>query len=218
MLDRLEAERKQSIRSSLAAQESERLRVARELHDEIGQSLTAVLLHFEHLIRIAPQELTEDLAEARETARASLDEVREIARGLRPEVLDDLGLQSALGALTDRLAEQTDCSIRRQIGGRLPELDPEAELVIYRVAQEGLTNALRHSEASTIAVSLTAADGRVILDVSDDGRGLDDGPPGAGIQGMRERALLIGAELQIESAAGEGTRIKLQVPAGERGR
>jgi len=214
MLDRLEAERQDSVRRSLEAQESERRRVAQELHDEVGQSLTAVMLQLDRLSRAAPPALREEMAEAREAARVSLEDVRDIAKRLRPEALDDLGLLAALALLIDRLSEHTGIAIDRRFDRRLPELSPQIELVVYRVTQEALTNALRHAGASQIAVSLTADEAVLTLTVTDDGGGLADAQPGSGIQSMRERALMIGAELAVDQRAAGGTKVTLRLPLG----
>jgi two-component system sensor histidine kinase UhpB len=213
MLDRLEAERRQSARRSLTAQEDERRRVAQELHDEIGQSLTAVVLQLERAGRRAPEELRRELIEARETARASLEEVRQIAQRLRPEALDELGLRSALAALAERVSDRGGLQVVRHLDGGLPALSPEAELVIYRVAQESLTNALRHADASQAVLTLRRNPEGVTLGVTDDGRGLDGTESGAGIQGMRERALLIGARLELRTRVEGGAEVRLDIPA-----
>jgi len=209
MLDRLEAERQDSVRRSLQAQEGERQRVAQELHDEIGQSLTAVVLQLDRLARIAPQGIDEELAEVREAARSSLEEVREVARRLRPEALDDLGLASALATLADRLSEHTGRRIDQRISGQLPAISPESEVVFYRVAQEGLTNAIRHAEASRIELTLNSDEAELVLSVKDDGSGINGAEMGAGLKGMRERALMIGARLDIDST-GQGTEVRLR--------
>jgi len=216
MLDRLEKERRESARRSLSAQEGERRRVAQELHDEIGQSLTAVVLQLDRLSRAGPEDLRSELLEARETARASLEEVRQIARRLRPEALDELGLQSALAALAERVSEQSDLRVAHRLDGSLPPLTPEAELVIYRIAQEGLTNVLRHAGASEAALTLRADAASVTLQVTDDGRGPDAIRPGAGIQGMRERTLLVGAVLGIRTGPEGGVEVRLEVPTKAR--
>lgn len=213
MLERLEEERRNSVRRSLAAQEAERKRVAQELHDEIGQTLTAVTLQLGRLARVVPEDVRPDLEEARETARGSLEEVRTISKRLRPEALDDLGLPSALGVLTDRLSEQTGIGIERRIGAGLPPLQPEIELVIYRVAQEALTNAVRHANPHQMVLSLTEHGDEVLLTVTDDGSGIDGAQPGAGIQGMRERALMIGADIDLTAPASGGTQVRLRAPA-----
>ncbi|MEV7729414.1 sensor histidine kinase [Streptomyces sp. NPDC087917] len=213
MVGRLEAERATSSARALSAQEAERRRVARELHDEVGQTLTAVLLQLKHAAGGAPEPLREELLQVQETTRGGLEEIRRIARRLRPGVLEELGLHSAVRALT---AEFTTGSlaVRHSIEPGLPALDEAAELVLYRVAQEALTNAARHAGASAVEVRLTRRPGGGIrLLVRDDGRGPGRAVEGAGIQGMRERALLIGAALTLEPAPRGGTDVRLDVPA-----
>lgn len=210
MLDRLESERGRSNAKALAAQEAERHRIARELHDEIGQGLTAVLLGLKGLEAGTPPKLRQALEEVQETARATLDEVRGVARRLRPGVLEDLGLQSALAALATDFSAH-GLQVRRVTSPGLPELGSERELVIYRVAQEALTNAARHAQARTVRLSLHRQGAAVVLSVDDDGNGLRGAEEGTGIRGMRERALLIGAELTV--GPGEtGTSVRLRVP------
>ena len=214
MMERLEAERRDSARRALAAQEDERQRLSRELHDEIGQSLTALVLQLEYAVRTAPPELADHLGQTREDARASLEEVRRVARRLRPEALDDLGLRSALTNLCER-AGAGPFRVERALARDLPKLSPEAELVLYRVAQESLTNAARHSGASWVRLSLEPRGGGVVLRVEDDGAGVDGAPEGAGITGMRERAVLIAADLVVAARRAGGTVIELTVPASE---
>ncbi|MCA2190842.1 HAMP domain-containing sensor histidine kinase [Nonomuraea cavernae] len=211
MLDRLEAERSASTAHTLAAQEAERQRIARELHDEIGQSLTVVLLGLKRAVDRAPDDLREELHTVQETVRASLDEVRQVARRLRPGVLEDLGLLSAMSALASDFSQMSGVPVARVFDPRLPEVSSDVELVIYRIAQEGLTNVARHAHASRVELSLCADDGDVVLRITDDG---DGGPirEGAGIRGMRERALLVNADLTIEEAPGGGLRVRLAVP------
>jgi two-component system sensor histidine kinase UhpB len=213
MLARLELERRDSARRALAAQEGERRRVARELHDEVGQALTAVVLQLDRVGRRAAVEADDGVAEARETVRASLEEVRTIARRLRPEALDDLGLASALAALTNDVTRRTGVHVDRRIAPGVPRLDPEEELVVYRVAQEALTNVVRHASAREALLALDVRDGRVELEVRDAGTGFDVGAAseGAGLLGMRERALLIGAELKVTSATGKATAVRLRL-------
>lgn len=210
MLERLETERGRSNAKALAAQEAERHRIARELHDEIGQGLTAVLLGLKQLSSGVPAAVQLQLMEVQETARATLDEVGGVARRLRPGVLEDLGLQSALASLATDFSSH-GMHVRRATSPGLPELGSERELVIYRVAQEALTNAARHSNARTVRLSLQRQGMAVILAVEDDGTGLRGAEEGTGIHGMRERALLIGAELTV--GPGEsGTAVRLTVP------
>ena len=156
MLDRLENARHEAARTALAAQEAERLRVARELHDEIGQTLTAVTIQAERAADGDPAQAPQALRGVADAVRESLDEVRRIARELRPEALDDLGLVNALIALSTRVGAQEGPRVKRELQAELPPLSAEVELVLYRIAQESLTNALRHSDADTVTVSLTA--------------------------------------------------------------
>ena len=213
MLDRLEEERRQSAHRSLTAQEGERRRVARELHDEIGQSLTAVVLQLDRLCRAAPEDQRQDHVEAREAARETLEEVRQIAQRLRPEALDELGLQTALATLSERIAEQGELRVVRRFDRGLPRLSSAAELVVYRVAQESLTNVLRHADASQAVLTLRGDAEGITLQVTDDGRGINGSRAGAGIQGMRERALLVDAVLGIRTSPTGGTEVRLEVPA-----
>jgi two-component system, NarL family, sensor histidine kinase UhpB len=217
MLDRLELARREAARTALAAQEAERVRVARELHDEIGQTLTAVMLQAERAADEDPAQAAAALGRVAEAVHASLDELRRIARELRPEALDDLGLVNALIALCSRIDAQGGPHVRRDLDSGLPPMSRETELVIYRVAQESLTNALRHSGAATATVSLKRDAGTVTLTVTDDGKGIPEQLPAAtaGIAGMRERALLVGARLSIGSRQEEGTEIRLTVPVEE---
>ena len=213
MLDRLEFERRESARLALRVQEDERSRIARELHDEVGQTLTGVMLQVEGLAAKIPKELREQLEELRETARGGTEDVRRIARQLRPEALEDLGLRSALASLASSFGEQAGIQIQRRLEPDVA-LSEEQELVIYRVAQEALTNVARHADARRVELSLDDVSGQTVLIVRDDGRGLSPGtlPSSRGIRGMRERAMLIGAQLEINSQPGGGTEIRLSIP------
>ena len=213
MLDRLEAERRDSARRALMVQEAERRRIARELHDEVGQTLTGVMLQVEGLAGEVPDELREQLEELRETARHGTQEVRRIARRLRPEALDELGLQSAMAALATAFEEHARIHVQRQLEPDVP-LTKEQELVVYRVAQEALTNVARHADAHRVELDLRATAGATLLTVRDDGRGISVAPSASanGIRGMRERAMLIGATLSIDRPATGGTEVRLSVP------
>ena len=211
MLQRLEDERRDSSARVLAAQEDERLRIARELHDEIGQTLTAVALRAEHAAGKGGPE-RRDLAELAEVVQQSLQDVRRISRELRPEALDELGLVNALIALCARVSEQSGLRIHRRLGAGLPELSPDVELAIYRVAQEALTNAMRHSKATEATVSLCRENGELVLGVADNGDGLPEQvSEGGGLTGMRERAMLIGAALTIHSVQGAGVEVTMRL-------
>lgn len=228
MLDRLETERRESARRALAAQEAERARVARELHDEVGQTLTAVALQVERASApgASSQQAFDDISAA---IHSSLGDVRRIARELRPEALDDLGLVDALIALCLRIEAQGAIAVLRELDGNLPELGKDVELVVYRVAQEALTNALRHSGASQVRVALRHDGADVVLNVSDDGHGLKGGPgtgsrssqagreddAGSGLLGMRERALLIQGDFHLGASDSGGVTVTLRVPVRE---
>lgn len=212
MLERLEHERRDSSMRVLAAQEGERLRIARELHDEIGQTLTAAALRAEHRAERSGDAHPE-FAELAEIVQQSLADVRRISLELRPGPLEELGLVNALISLCARVSEQTGMRVHRQFGGEIPELSSEVELAIYRIAQEALTNAIRHSGALDVTVSLARADNQLVLSVTDNGRGLPAEPiAGGGLVGMRERALLVGGELEIKPGVDGGTSVTLCLP------
>lgn len=212
LLDRLEVERAEGNARALAAQEDERRRIAQELHDEVGQSLTVVLLGVTRALDMGPAQARQELALVRDSARSSLDEVRRIVRGLRPGVLDDLGLITALRAMADEFADHSGAEVRPQLPPQLPAMAPDTELVIFRVTQEALTNVSRHAAASTVDVRLHTDGSTVTLSVVDDGGGIDSTVNGEGIRGMRERALAVGGELRIAPAAIGGTEVWLRVP------
>jgi two-component system, NarL family, sensor histidine kinase UhpB len=204
MLERLEVERRESGRRALQAQEAERRRIASGLHDEVGQVLTGVLLRV-------------DDEETKQAVRQALNEVRRIARELRPEMLEQLGLVSALTELSRRFAESSGIRVERRFAAQLPPLSEEAELAVYRVAQESLTNVARHAEASQVELALEAGAGSVVLCVSDDGRGMSEAAASnghGGLRGMRERALLVGGALAVKPGRGGGVEVRLEVPAG----
>jgi two-component system sensor histidine kinase UhpB len=214
MLERLEAERRRASSAALNAQEEERARVARDLHDEVNQALTGLLLRLEAAREKAPPELAAELAEIRALANQAMQELLSLARQLRPTALDDLGLRAALAGHVTELERQGAVDADFEVDGTLGDLPPNVQLVVYRVAQEALSNAVRHAEAEHVDVRLGREGDTVTLAVADDGRGFtfDRIGTGLGIGGMRERALLVGGDLQVESRPGEGTRIQLRVP------
>jgi two-component system, NarL family, sensor histidine kinase UhpB len=215
MLDRLESERRESASRALAAQEAERKRIAVELHDEVGQNMTGVLLLLGKVASEVPPERRELLAEAQEATRRNVDEVRRIAQELRPELLEHLGLVSALKALATNFTERAGLEFEKDFARKLPELEPDVELAVYRVAQESLTNVARHARARRVLLSLQPGRDSVVLRMVDDGCGLNGQPAvgGGGLRGMRERALLVGATLAIKQAATGGVEIRLEAPA-----
>jgi two-component system, NarL family, sensor histidine kinase UhpB len=217
MLDRLENERRQSGRRVLAAQEAERVGIARDLHDEVGQLLTGVLLHLDSIAGDAPDHRVE-LDEAKQAVRRALDEVRRISSELRPEMLEHLGLVSALTELTTSFERVSGIRVERRFDPALPELESDTELAVYRIAQESLTNVARHSQATRVTITLEGDPDSVVLRVADDGGGFDRSAPQdhGGLRSMRERALLVGGALAIEQPQNGGVEVSLEVPASIR--
>jgi two-component system, NarL family, sensor histidine kinase UhpB len=213
MMERLETERREAGARALNSQEEERQRVARGLHDEVGQTMTGVLLLLKRLAHDATPEQQAALSEAQAAVKASLEDVRRTAQELRPEVLDHLGLTSALTNLAHTFSDRTGIPVRRQLTTQLPRLDPKVELVLYRVAQEGLTNAARHSRATEVTLELEHDAHSVVLRVLDNGRGFDGNRvEGGGLRGIRERALIVGGAVAIKPSSSGGAEIRLQVP------
>lgn len=215
LLGRIETAQRASSVAALAGQEAERARIAQELHDGVGQTLTAIMLEAGLLAETTPEPTATSLRALREATRASLDEVRGVARQLRPSVLEDLGLRSALAALTTDLFTPLDTHVKRNIAPGLPALDDTVELVVFRVAQEALTNVARHATAPSVELTFTQRGSDVVLTVVDDGRGLPHGADrndGTGLRGMRERAALVGGQLDVSRREGGGTVVTLVVP------
>src|SRR6266496_3964479 len=198
MLERLEAERRESGRRAVAAQEAERKRVASELQDAVVP------------------ERRRELADAQEAIRGGLEEVRRIAQELRPELLEHLGLVSALRALARTFAARTGIEVECRFAPELLKLDRDVELALYRIVQESLTNVARHAGATRVELSMGPRQGGVGVRVVDDGRGVH-GPlrEGGGVRGMRERAMVVGGELAITAARAGGVEVRVNVPALE---
>ncbi|MCW5853391.1 MAG: HAMP domain-containing protein [Anaerolineae bacterium] len=222
MLGRLEDDTHEMHRLSgeiLQAQEEERRRVARELHDEAAQALTSLLVRVRLLERSAtPDEARQHVQELRKLTAEALEEVRRVALELRPTILDDLGLVAALGWRVDEFNAASAARVTLTVAGLEERLPATVELAFYRVAQEALTNVLRHAHAQNARVTVRREDGWVMLDIVDDGMGFDPQTPrkagshGLGLVGMRERMALIGGELNIQAAEGGGTRITARAP------
>jgi len=215
MLDRLERERRASNTRVVGRHEDERRRLAAELHDEVGQRLTALLLQLRTVIDESPPELVPQLLAIQALARDNLDEIGRLVRQLRPTVLDDLGLAVALHSLVDVAEQTTEVEFSRGIELELPPLAEDAELAVYRIAQEALTNVMRHAEAGRVEVAAYGADRALVLEVHDDGRGMlyAAEQESGGIRGMRERAVAVGGALSIDSRPGGGTSVSVKVPA-----
>jgi two-component system, NarL family, sensor histidine kinase UhpB len=213
MLDRLEAERRASVRRTVATLEGERQRISRELHDEIGQRMTGILLQLGPIHDEAPDAARPRIVAVQDEARAVMDEIGALAWRIRPAILEDLGLLSALTSLAESLGGHGPPRIESVLPHRLPPMGHEVELAVYRIAQEALTNAVRHAGATTIRVWLGVNETDLMLQVADDGYGLPEaGVDGPGLRGMHERALMIGGLLSIQANSPHGRRIELTVP------
>jgi signal transduction histidine kinase len=207
-----------ALRRVVSAQELERRRLARELHDETGQALTSILLGLKSLEDVRGEsELTESTARLRELVVTTLQDVRRLAVELRPSALDDFGLVPALERLVDTFREQTgiDVDLEPQLGDeRLPS---DVETTLYRITQEALTNVVKHANAERVSIVLTRRDGTISAVIEDDGRGFEEGSGsgnGLGLLGMRERVALVDGRLSIESSPGSGTTLSIEVPVG----
>ena len=221
MLDQLEQNAQQLKQVSgriIQAQEEERQRLARELHDEAAQALTSLLVHLRLLERAkTPAAAQARVKELRELPAQALEEVRRVALDLRPTILDDLGLGPALEWRVDEFNKAQDVRATIEIRGLERRLPRDVELVLYRVGQESLSNVRRHANANEVHVALWQEGTWVTIEVCDNGRGFDrdqvcEGPRGLGLVGMRERLAMIGGELIVDSAPGEGTRIIARAP------
>jgi len=209
-------------RGILRIQEAERGRISRELHDGVGQSLTALKMQLEMLERDAAGDaaLAARLAALREIADRSLQDVRQLSRLLRPQMLDELGLEPTLRWLARTTQEGTGIAVKLEVEGLEERLEPELETVVYRLAQEALANATRHSGARAAEVRVRRAGGRLLLTVRDAGRGFDparalsgeDDAAGGGLRGMRDRVQLFGGRFEVRSAPGAGAAIEVELP------
>jgi len=220
MLDTLARQQAQAEALSSAvmrAQEEERKRISRDLHDQTAQALTSLLLRLSALERSSDPAVRTATPDLLALTAETLEEVRRLAFELRPALLDDLGLAPALAATAEQYQRRLGIPVTfraERLGGRLA---PEAELVLYRIAQEALTNVAKHAEARAVSLALGPARGRTRLVVQDDGRGFDptavlaQRERGLGLFGMQERAALVGATLSLESRPGAGTRVQVDV-------
>jgi two-component system sensor histidine kinase UhpB len=215
MLARLEQERRESGRAVLRAQEVERSRLAQDLHDEVNQALTAILLRLQATVGAAPPALQDELKETQALVTQAMEELLHLARQLRPTALDDHGLVPALASQVADFGDRTGIRATFRRHGSVPPLSDEEQLVIYRVTQESLSNVAQHAGARHVDVELSFV-GRTVLRVRDDGHGFKtngNGRARLGVSGMRERALLVGGQLTIFSEPGDGTTIELTMGA-----
>jgi two-component system, NarL family, sensor histidine kinase UhpB len=217
LLRRIEDERRRSGRLVLRAQEEERRRLARDLHDEVNQALTAILLRLQALSEEAPDELAPQIAALKNLVNQAMEELLRLARQLRPAALDDLGLIAAIEGQLARFSEQTGIQAVLHSEGAPEAITDEQQTVIYRVVQEALSNTAQHSDATYVDFELRVFPSHgVELRVRDNGHGFDakgeSDSRGIGLAGMAERARLVGGELSVTSAPGTGTRVRLYIP------
>jgi two-component system sensor histidine kinase UhpB len=213
MIERLETERRQASGRALQAREEERQRIARGLHDEVGQTMTGLLFLLKQVGQEAAPAERAVLEEAQETVRANLEEVRRIAQELRPDALDHLGLASAVNELAGAFARRTNIAVDARIDAHLGQLHPNVELVLYRVAQESLTNVARHSHATHVLLYLGRNGDSIVLRAADDGRGFErPHDEGGGLRGIRENALIVGGALAIGPSLTGGVEVRLEIP------
>jgi two-component system, NarL family, sensor histidine kinase UhpB len=216
MLERLEAERARTATAVLQAQEGERARLARDLHDEANQALTGVLLRLEATGQHAPPELRDELRQTQAVTTQAMGELVRLARELRPIALDDLGLGAALRTQVAEFGRRAGIETTLSLPpGGLEDLDADEQLVIYRVVQEGLSNVAQHAGARHVRVEVERRDDGTVVRVADDGEGFADDAAtnGLGLTGMRERAVLAGGRLEVSSVPGAGTTIELRLGA-----
>jgi len=205
-----------SLRRVVEAQELERRRLARELHDETGQALTSILLGLKSLEeKLGDAGSRAAAAALRELVVATLQDVRRLAVELRPSALDDFGLVAALERLTTSFSEQTGIEIDFEASIANERLPEEVEIALYRIVQESLTNVVKHARARHVSILLARRNGAVKVVIEDNGQGFDpseDANGGFGLVGMRERLALLGGRLEIESSGDDGTTIAAEVP------
>jgi two-component system, NarL family, sensor histidine kinase UhpB len=229
MLDRL-AEHRQAVAAQiLRAMEEERKRLARELHDETSQSLTTIIVNLDVIEKQLPNTGDEMAGRVRlttEIAQRTLDETRRLMFDLRPSVLDDLGLVPALRWFVNQRVQPRGIKVDFQASGFEGRLPEELETALFRIAQEAMTNAVKHARAKKVAVTIARETGQISAVIADDGVGFhpvhvvskDDKERGLGLFGMQERASLVGGSVQIDSAPGRGTTVRVTVPDRVRGR
>jgi len=215
------------LRKVISAQEEERKRIARELHDETSQTLTALAIGIETAVATYPSDLSrQQLADAKGLAVRTINELHRLIYDLRPSVLDDLGLLPAIRWYAERHLESGGISVRCEFTDTGTRLAPEMETALFRVVQEAVTNIAKHAEADTVLIQCNERDGTLTIEIEDDGKGFDPStlpPPaarerGLGLMGMRERVELLGGSLVMDSAPGRGTHMIVSVPlASEHG-
>lgn len=222
-LQRKEEMRGELLKKVIAAQEEERKRIARELHDETSQALATFLLSFDTAVNSAPEEVKGRLQQVKAMANRTLDSIHRLIFDLRPSILDDLGLPSALQWSAESRLEPMGIDLFFEIIGSERRLTPEIETTLFRIGQEVISNIARHAEAESVRITVEFGDKVVRLQVEDDGKGFDpeevassvEGARGLGLLGMKERAALLDGTLTIHSEPGKGARIDVRVPVAE---
>lgn len=222
-IERKEAAREELLRKVLTVQEEERKRIARELHDETTQSLSGLVMKLEAAIA-APVEadgkIKDKLLDIRDLAVRTIDNVHKAIFDLRPSVLDDLGLLSALRWYAENRLRALNIKVRVEVTGEERKLSPEVEIALFRVVQEAINNIVRHAEAHNMVLGVEFKDSSIVIEVEDDGKGFDvqavslraDRVHGLGLLGMKERVALLGGNMDIESRPGRGTHLTIIVP------
>jgi len=215
--EQAEHELRQLSQRLVAAQEEERRHLSRELHDHVGQVLTALRMELGRLERARPPadtRLGAPVAEAKQLVDKMFRTVRDLALGLRPSMLDDLGLRAALEWHVREISRRFGVEVDLRIEGNVDNLADTPQTCVYRVVQEALTNCVRHAKASSIAVDITAVEGSLAISVADDGMGFDDGQRrgGLGLRGIEERVKELGGRLTIKTAPGHGTTLLMHLP------
>jgi two-component system, NarL family, sensor histidine kinase UhpB len=227
LLERIEEERRRSGTLAMRAQEEERRRLARDLHDEVNQALTAILLRLEALAQDSPDSRVEEVKELKRLVNQAMEELLNLARQLRPSALDDHGLMPAVEAQLKRFSARTGIEVTLNSEGDPDALPEDVQTAVYRILQEALANIGRHAGAMAVAVDIEAEGERLELRVRDDGEGFDPAAmthrngggghgAGLGLSGMAERARLAGGELDVRSAPGGGTTVTLRIAGLER--
>jgi two-component system sensor histidine kinase UhpB len=227
LLERIEEERRRSGTLAMRAQEEERRRLARDLHDEVNQALTAILLRLEALAIDSPETNIAEVNELKRLVNQAMEELLNLARQLRPSALDDHGLMPAVETQLKRFSARTGVEVSLNAEGSPNDLPEDVQTAVYRILQEALANIGRHAGATSVSVDIDADEERLELHVRDDGAGFDpaslsrrtngDGPgAGLGLSGMAERARLAGGELDVRSAPGSGTTVTLRIAHVER--
>src|SRR5215210_6606557 len=221
LLERIEEERRRSGTLAMRAQEEERRRLARDLHDEVNQALTAILLGLEALSQDSPPDRVDEVAELKRLVNQAMEELLNLARQLRPTALDDHGLIPAIETQLKRFSARTGVEVRVSNEGEPETLPEDVQTAVYRILQEALANIGRHAGATAVSVEMEVDDDRLELRIRDDGEGFEPssvvrgasngGGAGLGLSGMVERARLAGGELDIRSAPGSGTTVTLRI-------